>query len=629
MAELIESLAAGILWAAPCILLAALVGRAVTGSFGSGMLVAYPLFFGLQVLLSKLLGAAGLLTTPALLITYGVAVAIGAGLYLHRWGWGAPAWRAAVRGPGDLDADTRLIRAITLGSAAAVLAGLTLFTLVAPVHIWDALAYHMPMVASYVQNASLDVWPAQDLRQVYRVNAGELQMLNIALLARSDAWVELPNLLALVVCLIATFQLAALALPRRALPYLAVALVLSAPQIVVGAGSEKNDLVFTAALLCGFYWAIRAGAAERGGAAVFLALAALSGALAAATKVIGLNVLGAMGILLVALAVRRRVAYRHVLLFGAAAAVGLLLLAGDVYWRNFARSVVPVGVAPGEVYYAIGPANLTQAFRFYVYELGFKRLVMPQVFDHDFLHYGYLFPLLLVAGGAAAVRQLWNRQYVPAALVLASAVLFLSVIAVRLPIRWDQRFMIWIVPILAILALTLDRRVHARYLLVLTAVAATLGVVNTVLTLTNEADALFSRSAHHLVTTGSLPRYVDVTHRRFESRSEGYEVLEREATPRDSVLYAGSEDTWMYPAWGARFARHVEGVWDAEHAAAQVATRRFRFLIVEQATAREIREAMERHAPEAGYGVLVRAEHRVIMVRDGGTPHRLAAPGEE
>jgi hypothetical protein len=38
---------------------------------------------------------------------------------------------------------------------------------------------------------------------------------------------------------------------------------------------------------------------------------------------------------------------------------------------------------------------------------------------------------------------------------------------------------------------------------------------------------------------------------------------------------------------------------------------------------------MERHAPEAGYGVLVRAEHRVIMVRDGGTPHRLAAPGEE
>jgi hypothetical protein len=415
----------------------------------------------------------------------------------------------------------------------------------------------------------------------------------------------------------------------RALPYVAVAIVLTAPQIVVGAGSEKNDLVFTAALLCGLYWTVRGGAADTRRPGWVLALAGLSGALAAATKVIGLNVLGALGVLVILLALRRRLRYRHVLLFGATAALGLIVLAGDVYWRNFNRSVVPVGIAPGEVYFTVGLANLTHAFRFYVYELGFERLVAPQVFDHDFLHYGYLFPLLLVAGGAAAVRQMWRRQYVPAALALVGASLFLSIIAVRLPIRWDQRFMIWMVPTLAILALSLARRVHVRQLLALTTAAATLGLVNTMLTLSNEADALFSRSAQHLVETGSLPRYVDVAHRQFELRAAGYDVLDRAATPGDSVLYAGSEDAWMYPAWGERFTRRVEGVWDPQHAVSQVASRQFRFIVVENSTAREIRDAMERQASAIGYDTLVSAPHRLIMIRDSAATDRVVTPRHE
>jgi hypothetical protein len=629
MAELIEALTAGMLWVAPCVLLAALVDRAKTGSFGTGLLIAYPLFFGFQVLLAKLLGAAGMLTPPAMRIAYGVAIAACAIMYVGRHGARVPAWWGGLRRPVHLDDDTRLVRRIVLGTVLAVLAALTLYTLVIPVRIWDALAYHMPMVASYVQNASLDVWPAQDLRQIYRVNAGELQMLNVALLARSDAWVELPNLLALVVVLLATFHLAALVLPGGALPYIAVALVLTAPQIVVGAGSEKNDLMFTAVLLGAFYWTIRAGAASAGRPGLFLALAGLAAALAAGTKVIGLNVLGALGILVVVLTVRRRLRPGHVALFVGVAALALLLVAGDVYWRNFSRAVVPVGIAPGEVHFTIGFANLTQAFRFYVVELGLRRLVTPQIFDHDFLHYGYLFPLLVLAGSAAAIRQVWRRQYAPAALVLVSALLFLSIIAVRRPINWDQRFMIWLVPTLAILALTLARGTQPRLLLVLTSVAATLGLVNTALTLTNEGDAIFTRSVQHFFQTGTLARYIDVPHQQFESRADGYDVLDRKAMPADSILYAGSEDAWMYPAWGGRFTRHVEGVWDAEHAASQVASRQFRFVVIETSTAREIRDAMERQASATGYETLVSAPHRLIMIRDGAAPDRVVTPRQE
>src|SRR5690606_28689203 len=136
---------------------------------------------------------------------------------------------------------------------------------------------------------------------------------------------------------------------------------------------------------------------------------------------------------------------RGVVLFGVAAAVALLALAGTVYWSNLSRSAVPVGVAPGEVSFTIGPANAIAAARFYLYDLSFKRLVVPQVFEHDFMHYGYFFPFLLLAGTVVALRQFRARRFVLAALALMGGVLFLSVIALRLPIQWDQRFMMWMV----------------------------------------------------------------------------------------------------------------------------------------------------------------------------------------
>jgi hypothetical protein len=348
---------------------------------------------------------------------------------------------------------------------------------------------------------------------------------------------------------------------------------------------------------------------------VLILLAALSGAIAAATKVMGLNVVGAVGLLALVLSIRRRLPLRHVILFTAATSVVLLLLAGSTYLGNATRSAVPVGVAPGELHVTVGLANFTRAAHFYIFDLTLKRLVTVPAFEHDFMHYGYLFPFILALGVAGMVAQVRRRQLVQACLALLAASLFLSVIAVRLPIGWDQRFMIWLIPVLSIPALSWASRLSLRRQLSIAWLAAGLAAVNVAVTLTLEADRLFARSLRHLVATGALPAYLDVPNRRYIPMKTGFDEVDARALPRDSVLYAGTDDSWMYLAWGRRFTRHVEGVWDAGHAATQVSSRRFRFVILESATHPDIHETIRAHAREADYDILAETRRRTVFVR--------------
>ena len=630
MVELLQAVGAGLLWTAPLVVLVILGVRALGLRPGPGLLLAWPVFFAGQVLLVRGLDLAGLLTRTPVVALY-LAATIAGGLLCLRTRGGRPVSTRAPENAGD-DENGLFIRRLALAAAGAVLACTAIFALIVPVHVWDVLAYHMPMVASYVQNASLEAWPTQDLRQVYRVNAAELQLLNLALLSGSDIWLGLPGVVGLGVFLAGAFELARLALPRRASPWVVVLLILSAPQVLVGAGTAKNDLVFSAALLAAFYWIIRAGLGEETegrearwevGARVGnrlppwtpVALAALCGALAAATKVMGLNVLGALGLLAVALVWRGRLPRRAVLTFGLTTLAALLLLAGSVYLSNLSRSAVPVGIAPGEVQFTFGAANLVEAARYYLYELPLRRLLAPQIFEHDFLHYGYLFPFMLALGAVGMVQGLRERNGVLSALVLGSAILFASVIAARLPIRWDQRFMIWMIPVAGILAMHAVRTLQDRHLIAIAGVAAGLTVANLALLMTTESASLFPRSAMHLLETGAPARYLDVANDRYLHMSDGFEHLDREAAPGDSILYAGSDDSWMYLAWGPRLTRHVEGVSGPEQAAEAVTSRRFHYIVLEDDLDPGIERAVRARTQAAGYRLLVEAEGRSILLR--------------
>ena len=633
MAELFRAVVTAALWLG--VLLA--LGRAVNRRAGrppwhpSALLAAFPIFYLGEVLGIKLLDALGLLGSGSLALAL---VAAGLGVVAATSGL-APASgvpRPGRRGP-DGSNELPSPSAIALACAALVLAALTVFALVAPTHIWDVQAYHMPMVASYVQNESLAPWPTQDLRQIYRVNGAELQMLWLALPARSDALVELPNLVALVVALVAAFEIAHRALGRRDLAHLAALGILTAPQVLLGAVTAKNDLVFMALCLCCFHWLIRdlEEDPDRPGHAVILA--GLSGGLAIATKVMGINVLGAAGLTLLVWVVRRRARLRTPLTLACVGGAAALLLVGDVYWQNLDRSSgLPIGTMPGEIQFRSGPSNLAAAAHFYLYDLSFRRLVTPQVFEHDFSHFGYAFPIAVVLGVIGAGRTWLRREErdTPVGmLALLTVVLFGSIIAVREPIQWDQRFMIWLVPALAILGLSLFRTARPGSVVAAVSFASALALSNVFVLVTNAEDALFVRSATHLATTGGLASLHDVPPVDFPRKIDGFGRLAREADDGDSVLYVGAEDTWMYPAWGRRFRLRVRGVDGPRDAAAQMREGGHRFVVLEEDASPELRRAVLEAAEGAAYATWVEAEGRLLLVRSARAGAQGGAADEE
>jgi hypothetical protein len=295
-----------------------------------------------------------------------------------------------------------------------------------------------------------------------------------------------------------------------------------------------------------------------------------------------------------------------------------VLLVGDTYWQNLGRSSgIPIGTMPGEIQFRSGLSNLTGAAHFYLYDLSFRRLVTPQVFEHDFSHFGYVFPFAVVLGVVGAARAWWHREQRDTPLgmlALVTAVLFASIVAVRVPIQWDQRFMIWLIPVSSILALSLFRRAHPRAVVAAAAFASALALSNVFIQVTNAEDALFVRSATHLATTGRLASLHDVPPVDFPEKIAGFDRLVQRAEDGDSVLYVGAEDTWMYPAWGRRFRLNVRGVDGPRDAADRMKAGEHRFVVLEEAASAELRQAVLQTADESGYRHWVEADGRLLLM---------------
>jgi hypothetical protein len=194
-------------------------------------------------------------------------------------------------------------------------------------------------------------------------------------------------------------------------------------------------------------------------------------------------------------------------------------------------------------------------------------------------------------------------------------VLFLSVIAVRTAIGWDQRFMIWMVPSFALLAAGYRDRVGPSSVLVATSFAAAFALGNLFSMYANGSDGMFTRSAVQLATTGQRARLADVNPDRYGHKIDGFARLDATAQASDSVLYVGWEDTWMYPAWGPRFTRVVSGVSGPDDTRERIRSSAYRFVVIEDDAGEALRESA-RHALEGpGYAVLVDAEGRTIFER--------------
>ncbi len=626
MNELFEVLAAAALWLSVFFALTAVVnqksGRLVLSA--AGMLSSYPIFSFFQVVLVKALDLFHGLNPQSITIAH--LSVLGTLLFLLYVRRSAPKRAEPLeRGePGDL-----LNRIFAGSTLAIILALLVPLSLLIPVHFYDDHNYHMPMVASYLQNHTLADFATQSLRQISRPYAAELQLLNLAFLSRSDTWMELPNLLALGVSLAATFEMAKLILGRKNLALLCVVLMLTAYQILLAPLTASNDLPFTALTLSAFYWLIRAALDPSANVGLRMTMLGLSVGLATATKVLGICLFAATAFVLAILAITRCLPRRAFLWFSITGLLFIILFVGNVFWENLSRGIIPVGVVPGEYRPRVFP--LLPAARYYLYELPFRSFLTPSsLWGYGSAHYGYLYPLLFFAGGVRIAHQLLHskRPSNPGlwTLALLTVVLFLSVIGFRRPQPSDQRFMIWVVPSLTILAVSFLQHLKPARILI-----GTLFVSGLVLFSffhiyygSPSLTAFLTRaSARHFQEHRELPRFVDffpegemrLADGRAIRKLQGYEILEREMAVSDRVLYIGGRQTWMYPSWGRRFTRFVTGVSDLNDALGKIESKQYRFIVFEKQAEPDLRDLSLKSAKALGYVRIANTRRRAIYKR--------------
>ncbi len=617
MAELLTCIGAAALWVLPLVLLTACLGRRRRGSFlrPRAVLAAWPLFYAFQVVLPKALDLAGLLgPLPVLIAHVGLGAALGARLWFGGRS-GTPEPEPAL--PEEDRWRDRAVLWTGLGAAAFIVIAVACVAFITPVRVYDVQTYHMPMVAEYFQNRSLAPWPTQCPRQIFRVNGMELQILNLVFLSRSAACAEFPNVPALVVSLAAALALGRRALRREDLAWAGVLAVLAAPMVVLGAGSAKNGVVLMGTILCTLYWVVRMLEEPEVDLYLKAGLAGLSMALACATKPVGPQVCAAAAVVLGWSAVRGRLSLRAVSVAVGAALLSIGILVGDLYWRNFVRSGVPFGVTPREIglYVGFGPSVWWAQIRYYLYEFCFKRLLLPPV-SYGRSHFGYLFPAMVVLAPAAVVFELRKgRRSGSAALrtvMLFTGLLFVLLTFFKRPYVADCRWMVWLVPCLAVVGLSFLRDVRPEVGPVLVTLCATLALCSTVVVYRDSRlGLLLRRSGVYFITHRRLPRMVDAW--PDHPMMEGYRALERAARPGDRVLYVGGGNTWMYPCWGRRFSRKVRGVAGAEDAVRQVASGRYDFLVVESKAAPPLKAAVSGARRAAGYTVLARGTRRSVF----------------
>ncbi len=621
MIEITQNLAAALFLAVPFCLLWMTVNRKAGEPLFSpaAVLAAYPLYFFFQVLLMKILNLLHLLNSGGTLSAHLLA---DAGLLFAFFR--LKSRPARTKREMDEEPPAFLWQAI-LWSAGTILLLTSLAVLLTPLFVNDVNVYHMPMVANYFQNQSLAPWATQCLRQITRPNAAELQALNLALVSRSDAWMELPQILALFVALAAVFEMGKLLLGQTRLALLSIAFVLTAPQIFLGTISAKNDVILMALILCSFYWVIRLtidSGSRRWKGIVVLGLCA---ALACATKVLGICLFTAVFAVLLLLVLIKKLPAASLGTFFTSGVLFLVVLAGGLYWTNFTQTGIPFGIDAVEIEASdfFSGASIPQSiFQLYLYELSFWRpFLMKGKMNYGVSHYGYLFPLLLALGLGAIVCQFLNlkRMRKKGLWTLASltVIFFISLTAYRRTWYYDQRFMIWMVPCLGLLTLSFFQKMKVRTSSILGILLSLFAVFNFAYTChASVFKRVIERSVNYFLTHHELARNTDIFSERWgKSRFGAYPVLEKEAKASDWVLYVGGRKSMMYPCWGKRFSRRVDGVRDLPDALEKIRSGKYRFLVVERGAELNLRDEALKTAESLDYTRIAKSYSRVLYKR--------------
>ena len=595
-----------LLWLSPFALAVYSVSRLARMPFSRGAVVAYPVFVLFQTALVIALDCFGLLTRSSIFAVYSVLTLAGAAAAVTALRHAAAKEPELARGPIE-----RLLGPCTL----AVLLGLTavkiLFT---PEEVFDTQTYHLPMVANWIQNASLSPWATQAPRQIIRAFAGEAQCYTVAALTMSDALVELPSLLAAAVFAACMAEAVRMRGGSRTLAQAAALVPFTAVMIDCAMGTAKNDVGYAACAMVALVALACLFDAQRERQAGWAALATLAAACAVGTKVPGITVAVSVAVIFLAgLLVRRiglKAAFAAVAVFFAAA----IPLFGFAWLRAHRLYGMSFGLQPSERSFFFDPAGNVQVAA-HVYLKHFYVNLAANIQNSDSGHYGLLFsfvflPAFIYGLLRAALRPLSSGRRAEGAPGVVAAFVLVNAAVLALSSRataFDMRWMIWLVGALGVYFLLEHRAALERER------ALVLGLI-----------AAFAISSVWAASAPSVAKCLWLTVR--EGRmlrsydtmpwTKGYDLVDKVSGPRDELLYVGTEDSWQYPCWGPRFTRRVEGVSSGADAVEKL-RRLPRFVVVEDAASQELKTVLAPGLAER-YQVLYAGNARTIYIRPDG-----------
>jgi hypothetical protein len=545
--------------------------------------------FATWIAIAWALALAGLLTASGLVTGSVVALAVG-GYLLARSG-------ALRRREYSFDARIGVPGVVALLPVAFWLAFVVWRGTVLPVYNHDALAYHFPKAVLLVRSHGFHVFRVPEPRISSWPCNYELLLAAVFLLTGSDALTATLSNVAFVALLLASARLAAVWWGGGLHVALTAALTASVPLVILHSGLHKNDLLFAFFAVCA---CSAAGRWYARGCVASLAACTVATELAIGTKLNGafLVVGVAVAVTLGACRARAWMRPRPVLAYlGSAMALALLLgawtylanlavfhspalppeMAGDGRhygdWSNLWRFTylllaVPFSSSPDSVWnpwaHALWwwPTNDVWASHYGRPFTVLAVLLVPCVLLTRLAHRIPRLAVFAAAGQEASVfvRQLRVERTVTSLIVLVTYALTVPVHFVPVGIfSGVDRYVLYVIPIVLAwtvppLTLALEhglRRPRER-----------LGA-DTVLALGSAvlaAQTIWDFGVNDNYAPRSYVSY-EVQHpedrRPFVRRSRAASVFDRLAPPDATCAIDVGFDTWVYPAYGARWTRKV------------------------------------------------------------------------
>ncbi|MEA2490725.1 MAG: hypothetical protein QOH21_2517 [Acidobacteriota bacterium] len=421
----------------------------------------------------------------------------------------------------------------------------------------DAMTYHLPRAAMFVQAGGFERFASPDARITTFPANYELLLADVFLLTGSDALTEWIGTAFYLLFLGVTAMVA-----RRwwgpGLHVTAAVLVAGgAPLLLLHSGADKNDVMAAVLAIGALFWSAR-WCAEGGRAAAMLAI--VCAAMAVGTKMTAGAVLLAIVPFGIAALLRRKPRPRDIAASALFTALAFLLLGGWVFVQNvLAPAAQASSVTAGVPTAAYGDwRNLWELpYALVRVSLGFHAPWPWPKHDLFFSHYGALFGLAMLALPFCVIRyrRAGSRERTIGSLaaLLGFAILLPIVQLPRLATGAIARYGVFVLPfVLAWTIVPVVRELELRFPRYARAALAVIAIVFVL-----EAVDIARNDTFVPLEYARWAAAHPGTRETVYARTRATLAVDRLAAANDTVAVFGGSDVWLYPAYGRQWTRRV------------------------------------------------------------------------